>query len=179
MFYLKKKPYAHNPRLMRIRAYAMLMRKAYARLMREAYAGCLCTAYAGCLCTMFVRRLNFSLRPQAAYAAPYAALMQGLCTDQTERRPDERREKQRQRETEAEKERQRKRQTHRETHSQQSGPPSLMQTAYAHKPKSEFILLPMRSLVFALRCSVLAYAGLCESYVVRGIALCRLMRRFL
>ena len=32
-----------------------------------------------CLCTMFVRRLNFSLRPQAAYAAPYAALMQGLC----------------------------------------------------------------------------------------------------
>ena len=60
-----------------------------------------------------------------------------------------------------------------------SGPPSLMQTAYAHKPKSEFILLPMRSLVFALRCSVLAYAGLCASYVVRGIALCRLMRRFL
>ena len=47
-----------------------------------------------------------------------------------------------------------------------SGPPSLMQTAYAHKPKSEFILLPMRSLVFALRCSVLAYAGLCASYVV-------------
>ena len=35
-----------------------------------------------CLCTMFVRRFNFSLRPQAAYAAPYAALMQGLCTDQ-------------------------------------------------------------------------------------------------
>ena len=50
VYYIKKKPYAHKARLMRIRAYAMLMRKAYARLMREAYAGCLCTAYAQCLC---------------------------------------------------------------------------------------------------------------------------------
>ena len=151
--------------------------------MREAYAGCLCTAYAQCLCeddplALYgeLLSLNFSLRPQAAHAAPFAALMQGLCTDQTERRPDERSEKQRQRETEAGKERQRKRQTHIETHCQQSGPTSLMQTAYAHKPKSVFILLPMRSLGFALQCSVLADAGLCASYVVRGIALCRLTR---
>ena len=46
----QKKPYAHKPRLMRIRAYALVIRNAYARLMREAYAGCLCTAYAQCLC---------------------------------------------------------------------------------------------------------------------------------
>ena len=81
------------------------------------------------------------------------------------------RQRKRGREREAEKERGRDSVKH-------SGPPSLMQTAYAHKPKSEFILLPMRSLVFALRCSVLAYAGLCESYVVRGIAYARLMRTF-
>ena len=85
------------------------------------------------------------------------------------------RQRKRGREREAEKERQRKRGR---DSVKQSGPPSLMQTAYAHKPKSEFILLPMRSLVFALRCSVLAYAGLCASYVIRGIALCWLMRKF-
>ena len=70
----------------------------------------------------------------------------------------DRSEKQRQRETETEKERQRKRGR---DSVKQSGPPSLMQTAYAHKPKSAFILLPMRSLVSALWCSVLAYAGFC------------------
>ena len=138
---------------------------AYAEGLCKAYAGGLCGMLMHCLCTMFVRRLNFSLRPQATYAAPYAALMHGLCTD-------------RDGQTKGERNKDRGRQRHRETHSQQSGPPSLMQTAYAHKPKSAFILLPMRSLVFALRCSVLAYAGLCASYVVRGIALCRLMRLF-
>ena len=139
-----------------------------------------------CLCTMFVRRLNFSLRPQAAYAAPYAALMQGLWTYQTERRPDERSEKQRQRETKTENERQRERQAHRPTATdkqrhrdsvKESGPPSLVQTAYAHTPKSAIILLPMRSFVSSLRCSVWVYAGLCGSYAGR---LCgRLMRRFM
>ena len=74
-----------------------------------------------CLCTMFVRRFNFSLRPQAAYAAPYAALMQGLCTDQTERRQDDRgrereRERERARETEKERQRKRDRERERQTH---------------------------------------------------------------
>ena len=83
------------------------------RLMREASAGCLCTAYAQCLCEDYplalyaeLSSLYFSLRPQAAYAAPYAALMQGLCTDQTERRQDDRG---------GERERQRKRDRERET----------------------------------------------------------------
>ena len=113
-------------------------------------------------------------------------LMRPLCkayAEISERDGQTRGVKNKDRETETEKERQRKRGREREAEKErgrdsvkQSGPPSLMQTAYAHKPKSEFILLPMRSLVFALQCSVLAYAGLCASYVVRGIALCRLMR---
>ena len=73
------------------------------------------------------------------------------------------RQRKRGREREAEKERQRKRGRDSVKH---IGPPSLMQTAYAHKPKSEFILLPMRSLVFALRCSVFGLCGLMR--VLRG-----------
>ena len=151
------------------------------RLMREAYAGCLCTAYAQCLCGDYplalygeLLSLNFSLRPQPAYAPPYAA----LCKAYAQIRPRDGkttgvRNKDRGRQ------RQRKRGREREAEAAQSGPPSLMQNAYAHKPEAAFILLPMRNLFFALCCSVLAYACLCASYVVRGIALCRIMRFFL
>ena len=122
-------------------------------------------------------------------------LMRPLCKAYAQIRPrdgkttegerERERERDRERETEKEREKERDRRTGHQQRTntgtervKQSGPPSLMQTAYAHKPKSEFILLPMRSLVFALRCSVLAYAGLCASYVVRGIAYAMLMRPF-
>ena len=148
-----------------------LMRYAYALLMHNICAKIEClVASTGGLCSPL--------------CGPYARLMQRSVRE-TARRQEwkTKTEGDRDREREAEKETDAQATSDGQTQAQrdsvkQSGPPSLMQTAYAHKPKSAFILLPMRSLVFALRCSVLAYAGLCASYVVRGIAYAMLMRRF-
>ena len=146
-----------------------------------------------CLCGMLLHnvcaKIEFLVASTGGLCSPlcgpYARLMHRSDRETARRQID------RERETEKEREKERDRRTgHRQRTNtgterqaqrdrvKQSGPPSLMQTAYAHKPKSEFILLPMRSLVFALRCSVLAYAGLCASYVVRGIAYAMLMRPF-
>ena len=64
-----------------------------------------------CLCTMFVRRLNFSLRPQAAYAE--ISERDGQTTGVKNKDRGRQRQRKRGREREAEKERQRNRVAHR------------------------------------------------------------------
>ena len=116
-----------------------------------------------CLCTMLVRRLSACLIRRALEFEFLLASTGGLCSPlcgpyaRLMHRSDRETARRKQRETKTEGDRGRERETEKETDAQansdgqtqaqrdsvkQSGPPSLMQTAYAHKPKSAFILLP-------------------------------------